>query len=456
MDGVFIPPIHKYAKLTTLVPTYGAPPLSTPIIDLSPPKPISTSTPEPIFTATTVTTTTTLPLPPPPQQQSSSDTDLASRVSALEQVCANFEKRHKIQDNTVQGLSSRVFTLELRDLPHKIDETINEAVKEVVQIVLQAPLKERVRDVFEADMKEILHDRMFESGTYRSQSEHVALYEALEASMERDNRDEFLAKKDNSSKQKSIPHSEQLVKEVPIVDDANISDSEDTDTAHFPKIKTRPDWLKPAPEEDIPKTLEPDWIGKSKLSKADLEGPAYKVGRALHSNIISLQFQMEECHLLLTDKIDLVNPEGNRLVPNVGKPLPLGGPPGHVIIQPQFFFNKDLEYLISSSQEKRNALSISKLKAAYYPDFGLEELIPSLWIKSEQEYDISAAYCIIHWWVKRKEFYITRHSAPSDRRVVRSHMQILSVISLKTYERYGYTFLKEIVVRRSDYNEYKI
>ncbi|GJT93493.1 hypothetical protein Tco_1082338 [Tanacetum coccineum] len=35
-------------------------------------------------------------------------------------------------------------------------------------------------------------------------------------------------------------------------------------------------------------------------------------------------------------------------------------------------------------------------------------------------------------------------------------MRILSVVSLKTYERYGYTFLKNIVLRRADYNEYKI
>ncbi|GJT96988.1 hypothetical protein Tco_1092506 [Tanacetum coccineum] len=35
-------------------------------------------------------------------------------------------------------------------------------------------------------------------------------------------------------------------------------------------------------------------------------------------------------------------------------------------------------------------------------------------------------------------------------------MRILSVVSLKTYERYGYTFLKEIVLHRADYNEYKI
>ncbi|GJY26142.1 hypothetical protein Tco_0400868 [Tanacetum coccineum] len=168
-------------------------------------------------------------------------------------------------------------------------------------------------------------------------------------------------------------------------------------------------------------------IGKSKLSKADLEGPAFKVIRPFHKNNISLQFQIEECHLLLTDQIDLINPEGNLVVPDVSKPLPLGGPPGQVTIQQQYFFNKDLEYLISGDKDRRNALSISKLKAAYYPGFGLEELVLSLWIESEREYDI-----------------------------IRSHMKILSVISLKTFSRYGYTFLREIVLRRANYKEYKI
>ncbi|GJZ00569.1 hypothetical protein Tco_0517998 [Tanacetum coccineum] len=134
---------------------------------------------------------------------------------------------------------------------------------------------------------------------------------------------------------------------------------------------------------------------------------------------------MEECHLLLTEQINLVNPEGNRVVPDVSKPLPLGSPP-------------------------------SQLKEAHYLDFGLEKLVLSLWIESEREYDISATYGITHWWFKHKEFYITRHSAPFDRHVVRSHLRILSVVSLKTYERYGYTYLKEIVLRRADYKEYKI
>ncbi|GKA65581.1 hypothetical protein Tco_0765288 [Tanacetum coccineum] len=158
-----------------------------------------------------------------------------------------------------------------------------------------------------------------------------------------------------------------------MLDTANIFDSEDTDSAHLLKIKPRSEWLKPIPEEDRPETPEPDWIGKKKLSKSDLEGPTYKVAKAFHKNRISLQFQMEECHQILTDQVDLVNPEGHRLVLDVSKPLPLGGPP-------------------------------SQLKAAQYLDFGLEELVLSLWIESEREYDISAAYVhlfnAVNLWIR--------------------------------------------------------
>ncbi|GJR75261.1 hypothetical protein Tco_0087626 [Tanacetum coccineum] len=165
---------------------------------------------------------------------------------------------------------------------------------------------------------------------------------------------------------------------------------------------------------------------------------------------------MDECHKLLTDKVDLVNPEGHQILRNVYKPLTLGGPPGQVTIQPQLFFNKDLEYLLSGDKERKTALSISKLKAARYLDFGLEELVLYLWVESERDYDISAAYGITHWWFSRKELYINKHREPLDRDAVKSHMRILSVISIKSYEIYGYNYLREIVLRRADYKEYKI
>ncbi|GJX82094.1 retrovirus-related pol polyprotein from transposon TNT 1-94 [Tanacetum coccineum] len=174
---------------------------------------------------------------------------------------------------------------------------------------------------------------------------------------------------------------------------------------------------------------------KKKLCKAELEGPTFNLVKAFHKNSVFLQYQMDECHKLLTNKVDWSNPEGHQILRNIYEPLPLGGPPGQVSIQPQFFFNRDLDYLLTGDKERRIALSISKLKAARYLDFGLEELVPSLWVESEREYDISAVYGITHWWFRRKEFYINKHSESSDREAVRSHMRILSVISVKISEK---------------------
>nr|GEX20202.1 ribonuclease H-like domain-containing protein [Tanacetum cinerariifolium] len=223
--------------------------------------------------------------------------------------------KNKTLDNTSQNLGSRVFNLELIDLPHKIDEAVRESMGEYVHVALQAPLRDRFRELQEADMKEILHQRMFETGTYKSLSEHVALYEALEVSIERANWDELLTEMDksrkrrcddqdpppplpdldlskrrrhdtggsgssqpqapqssawkksdtrdappSSSKQQSNPHAEQPVEDIPMPDTANISDSEDTNYAHLLKIKKRPEWLKPIPDDEKPATPEPAWV----------------------------------------------------------------------------------------------------------------------------------------------------------------------------------------------------
>ncbi|GJT13134.1 hypothetical protein Tco_0860176, partial [Tanacetum coccineum] len=266
----------------------------------------------------------------------------------------------------------------------------------------------------------------------------------------------------DSSMHRSDPeseHSEQSSDDTPMQDEGKDSDMEDTDNAHIPKTYKVPEENKLQRKTyDIGSFIK--WFcrqtGKKKLCKADLEGPAFNLVKAFHKNSVFLQYQMDECHKLLTNKVDLSNPEGHQILRNIYEPLPLGGPPGQVTIQPQFFFNKDLDYLLTGDKERKIALSISKLKAARYLDFGLEELVPSLWVESEREYDISAVYGITHWWFRRKEFYINKHSEPSDREAVRSQMRILSVISVKVFEKYGYNYLREIILRRADYQEYKI
>ncbi|GJR29081.1 hypothetical protein Tco_1105313 [Tanacetum coccineum] len=137
---------------------------------------------------------------------------------------------------------------------------------------------------------------------------------------------------------------------------------------------------------------------------------------------------MEECHKMFTDHIDWANPESDQVRIDISKPLPLSGPPGHVTIQTQFFFNKDLDYLRYGSKGSRQALSISKMKAARYHDFGLKLLVLEyMWIDDVCTYDIIASYGISHY-----------------------------VVRINAYSRYRYDYLKEITLRRADHQEYMI
>nr|GEW48676.1 hypothetical protein [Tanacetum cinerariifolium] len=318
------PNVEAKVVFMVTIPIYQAyssvPPLSTPIpvIDLSPPKPASSTTQAPVFTATTIT-----PLLPPPQQQSSTESEV----------------------------------LEIRDLPHKINEVVRDKVKEAVQIALQAPIRDRFRDLSEEDMKEMLHQRMFESCSYKYVHEHISLYEVLEA--------------------KALPTTYQALAENSLLEKTR-------------DMRTFMHWYC-------------QQMGKTELTQADFKG-----------------------------QVDWANPEGDQVRIDISKPLPLSGPPAH-------------------------ALSISKLKDARYLDFGLEQLVPEhMWINEVCTYDISASYGISHWWFNCQKFYIDRHIANSSRKVVRTHMRILSVVSIKAFSRYEYDYLKEITLHRVDYQEYTI
>nr|GEX69702.1 hypothetical protein [Tanacetum cinerariifolium] len=140
-----------------------------------------------------------------------------------------------------------------------------------------------------------------------------------------------------------------------------------------------PELVLPTSEQDV-------------LTPVELKGQAYEVVKAFYPDFIHMQFQMEECHKMLTDQVD-TNPEGDQVRINVNRPLPLGGTLGHVTIQTQFFFNKDLEYLRYGNKGYSPALSISKMKAVSYPDFGLELLVQNqVWIDNVCTYDISVKY----------------------------------------------------------------
>ncbi|GJR09315.1 hypothetical protein Tco_0791967 [Tanacetum coccineum] len=231
----------------------------------------------------------------------------------------------------------------------------------------------------------------------------------------------------------------------PTVDEQAYSSSgEDVRRDHIPIVNLRQSWWKPI-TEDRPATPEPTWS----IPSSDLTVPTNNWAFALKST-----YTPPPENLLLAQIDDMATFMDWY---NVSKPLPLGGDPGHVTIQPDFFFNKDLEYLRYDRKMGRPALSISKMKDAYYPDVGLEQMVPDhMWIEEECKYDVAAIYGISHWWFQRKRFYIDRHTFEGDCRAVRTHMRILSVVRIEVFPMYRYNYMKKIVPRRVDLKEYVI
>ncbi|GJR62803.1 retrovirus-related pol polyprotein from transposon TNT 1-94 [Tanacetum coccineum] len=173
------------------------PPMTSPVIDLvSVPDSPTVHRPLPTTTAATATTTTTIitTIPPPPQpQQVSSDSILLNHLGELEQHIADLVDANQALEERLDKHGSRLYRLENQDIPNQVSKAVDEIVTDAVDWAMHAPLRERFRDLPEADMKEILHNRMWESKSYQTHEDHMTLYEALEKSMARDNRDQLLS-----------------------------------------------------------------------------------------------------------------------------------------------------------------------------------------------------------------------------------------------------------------------
>nr|GEV24359.1 hypothetical protein [Tanacetum cinerariifolium] len=190
----------------------------------------------------------------------------------------------------------------------------------------------------------------------------------------------------------SIPADLHMYDDTAPDEQVHLSDDEDIRNAHIPKVNLQQDWWKPY-KKDRPATPEPAWS----IPPSDLCVLTNNWASALTSTYTP--------------------------------------PPENSLLAP--------------------ALSISKMKAAYYPDVRLEKMVPDqMWIKKECKYDIAAMYGISHWWFQRQQFYIDKHTSKGDRRAVRTDMWILSVVRIEVFSMYGCDYMKKIILRRADLNEH--
>nr|GFB25354.1 hypothetical protein [Tanacetum cinerariifolium] len=116
-----------------------------------------------IATTTDITTTTTTTTLPPPQapQQSNTEAMMIQRIGELEHIMANLIQVNKDMEERLDKHGPRLYTLEQLDIPQQ------------------------------ADMKDILHQRMWETESYKTHEDHTQLFEALEKSMNHDHSEEL-------------------------------------------------------------------------------------------------------------------------------------------------------------------------------------------------------------------------------------------------------------------------
>nr|GFA56536.1 hypothetical protein [Tanacetum cinerariifolium] len=139
---------------------------------------------------TTTTTTTTLP-PPQALQQSTTEAMMVKRIGELEHTLADLIHVNKSMEERLDKHGARLYTLEQLDIPQQVSIAVSEVVTDAVNWAMQAPLRNRFKDLPEADMKEILHQRMWETDSYKFHEDHLQLFEALEKSTNRDQSEEL-------------------------------------------------------------------------------------------------------------------------------------------------------------------------------------------------------------------------------------------------------------------------
>ncbi|GJS11580.1 hypothetical protein Tco_0368376 [Tanacetum coccineum] len=324
---------------------------------------------------------------------------------------------------------------------------------------MQASLRARFRDLPTVDIKGILQQRMFEDNSHKAHEVHNDLYEALQKSLELDYLNQHLADQEEARKKK---RKKCAAPRTPF---------------------ESPPSLPPPPPPPAGASGAPGSAQQTGSEALSSSKPAASTQQSMSWTTSDTRFEstdyttaqeLSPTDSLMQDdsipdeQVHLSDDEDSRNdhLPKADsrqdwwKPLPEEKTPATPKLAwtiPFFMYQILRTTGRLRCKESNPTLSISKMKAASYPDFGLELLVlEQMWIDDVCTYDISAKYGISHWWFNRQKFYIDRHDSPSRQKDVKTHMRILSVVRIKAYSRYGYDYLSEIILRRADFQEHTI
>nr|GEW95525.1 hypothetical protein [Tanacetum cinerariifolium] len=403
-------------------------------------------------TATDTITTTTITLPPPPyQQQSTTDAMMMKRINELKHIMANLLQENKKLEQRLDSHRARLYILEQLDIPHQLYEALEKSMYHDHSVELTKDLakvrkkKKKSRESPKTPHGSPPHQTppppppAGPSGASgapgASGSSQVLPPPPPPTSTNQEGPSKGSAAPSSSKTAASAkyqawtttdirlrpsisltPVDLQMDKDMAPDEQAQSSNDKDIESAHIPKASALASNYSPPPEDSLlvqtgDITTFIDWFckrrGITELKPQDLEGPAFKIVNVFHPDVIHLQYQMEECHKLLTDRVD--------------------------------------DSILRHNVANHYHWVVHLMKATYYPDVGLEQMVPyQIWIEEECKYDIVVMYGISHWWFQRQRFYIDRHTSEGDRSAIRTHMWILNVVRIEVFSMYGDGMLQQI------------
>ncbi|GJW70816.1 hypothetical protein Tco_0127733 [Tanacetum coccineum] len=164
------------------------------------------------------------------------------------------------------------------------------------------------------------------------------------------------------------------------------------------------------------------------LTQETLLGPAFKLLKGTRTNYAELEYDFKECYKTLSEKLYWDNQKGDDYPFDLTKPLPLVMNGNRQMVPVDYFFNNDLKYLQGGILTMTYTNSITKTKSTQYDLLGVEDIVQNIWSPVKVAYDKHVLWGISHW-----RDQLTRVE------VMRKH---------------GYRCLREIEVRRADYDLY--
>nr|GEZ19854.1 hypothetical protein [Tanacetum cinerariifolium] len=86
---------------------------------------------------------------PPPQapQQSTTEAMMVKRIGELEHILTNLIQVNKTMEERLDKHEARLYTLEQLDIPQQVSIAVSEVVTDAVDWAMQAPLRNRFRDL---------------------------------------------------------------------------------------------------------------------------------------------------------------------------------------------------------------------------------------------------------------------------------------------------------------------